>query len=105
MLLTSMGNGQYKRRKNNIDLVAAFCLLMGTSPINFALLGSRKRKYYDETTSKLEGKIMLIAMVRGLHLVGHKICCLSWLANSVLIYEPKCGGSRGGGGGLCGLSA
>jgi hypothetical protein len=31
-----------------------------------------------------------------------KICLLSWLANSALVYEPKCGG---GGGGGCGFSA
>jgi hypothetical protein len=28
---------------------------------------------------------------------------LSWLTNSALVYEPKCGG--GGGGGDCGISA
>jgi hypothetical protein len=28
-------------------------------------------------------------------------CCLSWLTNSALVYEPKCGGE----GGSCGVSA
>jgi hypothetical protein len=32
-----------------------------------------------------------------------KRCRLSWLTNSALVYEPKCGG-RGGGGELWGLS-
>jgi hypothetical protein len=31
---------------------------------------------------------------------------LSWLTNSALVYEPKCGGLVGeGGGGICGVSA
>jgi hypothetical protein len=33
-----------------------------------------------------------------------KRCRLSWLTNSALVFEPKCGG-RGGGGGHCGVSA
>jgi hypothetical protein len=43
---------------------AAFCLFVRTSPIDFALLG-RKRKYIkSKTTAKLQGKQTSIAEVR-----------------------------------------
>ncbi len=40
--------------------------------------------------------------IRGLQrIVRIVVICLSWLTNSVLVYEPKCGG----GAGVCGVSA
>jgi hypothetical protein len=45
-------------------IYAAFCLFVRTLPIDFALLG-RKRKYIkSKTTRKLKGKQTLIAAVR-----------------------------------------
>jgi hypothetical protein len=35
----TVGDAHYKREKNNVDLVAAFCLAIGTSIINLALHG------------------------------------------------------------------
>jgi hypothetical protein len=47
-----------------MDLRAAFCLFIRTLPIDFALLG-RKRKYIkQETTVKLKGQQTSIAVVR-----------------------------------------
>lgn len=37
----ALGNAHYKR-EDNMDLVATFCLLTGTSVINFALLGRNR---------------------------------------------------------------
>jgi hypothetical protein len=36
---TSIGSARYKREKKNMRPAAAFSLFMGTSPINFGLLG------------------------------------------------------------------
>ncbi len=51
------------KEKKNIDLMAAFRLFGRTLPINFALLG-RKRKYIkSKTTAKLTEKKTSIAAV------------------------------------------
>jgi hypothetical protein len=47
-------------------LAAAFCLFMGTSPINFGLLGGNGNTLKLEMTSKLKDKQTSIATVRDL---------------------------------------
>jgi hypothetical protein len=38
MIRIYIGSTRYKREKKNMRLIAAFCLFMRTSPINFGLL-------------------------------------------------------------------
>jgi hypothetical protein len=47
-------------------LAATFCLFMGTSPINFGLLGGNGNTLKLEMTTKLKDKQTSIATVRDL---------------------------------------
>jgi hypothetical protein len=47
-------------------LAAAFCLFMGTSPVNFGLLGGNGNTLKLEMTTKLKDKQTSIATVRDL---------------------------------------
>jgi hypothetical protein len=58
--------GAVQKRKKNMRLAAAFCLFMGTSPINFGLLGGNGNTLKLEMTTKLKDKQTSIATVRDL---------------------------------------
>ncbi len=55
-----------QKRKKNMRLAAAFCLFMGTSPINFGLLGGNGNTVKLEMTTKLKDKQTSLATVRDL---------------------------------------
>jgi hypothetical protein len=45
----SISSAQYKREENNMRRTSAFCLFMGTSPINFGLLGANGNTLKSKT--------------------------------------------------------
>jgi hypothetical protein len=55
-----------QKRKKNMRLAAEFCLFMGTSPINFGLLGGNGNTLKLEITTKLKDKQTSTATVRDL---------------------------------------
>jgi hypothetical protein len=59
----SIGNAQYKGRKKNIDLMAAFRLFGRTLPIHFALMGRKWKYVKSKTIAKLIEKRTSIAAV------------------------------------------
>jgi hypothetical protein len=64
---TPVGNAYYKREKNNLDLVAAFCLFMRTSPINFALLSGNGNIRMKKLHYKLFHTTHKQTLVRTVH--------------------------------------
>jgi hypothetical protein len=55
-----------QKRTKNMRQAAAFCLFMGTSPINFGLLGGNGNTLKFEMITKLKDKQTSIATVRDL---------------------------------------
>ncbi len=54
------------KEKKNMRRAAAFCLFMGTSPINIGLLGGNGNTLKSKTTAKLREKRTSIAAVRDI---------------------------------------
>jgi hypothetical protein len=49
------------QKKETLQVFAAFCLIVRTSPIHFALLGRKWKYIKSKTTAKLKGKQTSIA--------------------------------------------
>jgi hypothetical protein len=62
----SISSARYKREEKSMRRAAAFCLFMGTSPINFGLLGANGNTLKSKTTAKLREKRTSIAAVRDI---------------------------------------